>query len=244
MLAMALAEVGKITEAERVAKSSIAAPGSGTLPDVANYFLFARSLALAGHAELATKWADEGAAAASAVRGRALARISRPAAMKMRDAVYADVQRAERQGGAQLFTAAALPDRVFQEPPWPSVAGGRLLFWPEDQYSRLVRQVPTLTSFLGSSWQDHVGLVEAALRADHHDLAGAAARKATMVVAGDVDAFIAFLLRAGADPRDPAAMTANAAEVPENRAWAWPPRPRKPCWCGAGRRYSECCGVR
>ncbi|MBO0831530.1 MAG: hypothetical protein J2P29_06125, partial [Actinobacteria bacterium] len=46
------------------------------------------------------------------------------------------------------------------EPPaWPVVVGGRLGWWPEAEYVRIIRQVPELARVLGDPWRHHTSRV-------------------------------------------------------------------------------------
>jgi hypothetical protein len=102
---------------------------------------------------------------------------------------------------------------------------------------RLVRQVPVLREALGQSWQDHARLVESVLSDSTRRSRGEPGRQTVQVVAGDFEGFTSFVGFSGADPRDRAAMTAYGMEEPKAAVVTWPPKPRKPCWCGSGRRY-------
>lgn len=43
--------------------------------------------------------------------------------------------------------------------PWPALFGSCLLWWPEAEYQRIVRQVPDIRSVLGATWREHTVLV-------------------------------------------------------------------------------------
>lgn len=125
------------------------------------------------------------------------------------------------------------------------------LWWPQAQYVRLCRQLPEVTSVIGSPWRQHIAGVEAGLRdrarLDERDL---------RIVPADFDSFVAFLVAADVDPRTEAAMDRFAQPGRETLDWlaptwtptpadwaAWPPQPKDRCWCSSGRRYKKCCGA-
>lgn len=238
-LATVLAQAGEVAEAEAVAAESIAAVAAGPEAPIAfsQYMFVANGFAQAGLADLAMRWADKGMAAAAAVRGsRSLRFRAGQFAAAMREGVQARLKAAE-ESGPRDGGSPSLPD-----PPWPAVTNGRLLWWPEVQYGRLVRQVPALAEILGRAWPDHTRLVESVLREHTRWSPGEPVGQVIQPVAGDFDRFASFLLSKGADPRDRAAMTAYGL-ADQAASASWPPKPRKPCWCGSGRSYGQCCGI-
>jgi tetratricopeptide (TPR) repeat protein len=242
-LAVALAEAGEIAEAEAIARQSIDAEAGGLeSPNTCTQYMFmAKGFAMAGLRELATRWADEGLAAASAVRGSRSVRFrAGQMAATMREGIDAQLLRLEESGLSRSRTAN------LTDPPWPGVTDGRLLWWPQYPYGRLIRQAPVLGEFLGRSWPDHARLVESALRESVCSPPTGAIRSAGQtveLVAADFDNFTSFLQRQGADPRDRATLTAYAAQEAATPVVTWPPKPRKRCWCWSGRRYQDCCGA-
>jgi hypothetical protein len=238
-LAAALAQAGEVAQAEAVARESIAAEAGGHERAIAfsQYLLVARGFAQAGLRDLAMRWADDGVAAASTVRGsRSLRFRAEQIAARMRDGVVAQLRAAQQSGPGGGKTAS------FVGPPWPAVTNSRLLWWPEDHYGRLVRQVPVLRDVLGRSWPDHAWLVESALR-ESTRRPGEPVPQTAELAAGDFDDFTSFLQSNQADPRDRAAMTAYGLSEWAAPVVIWPPKSRKPCWCGSGRRYQDCCGA-
>jgi hypothetical protein len=124
-------------------------------------------------------------------------------------------------------------------PAWPTLVDGRLLWWPEAEYRRLVRQLPEAAAVLGSPWRGHTAQVQAALRAQPDQGASGLA-----LVAGEARRYAQFVEQLDAGPVDPATMTAFTAAAAEKSAPVpWPPKRRAPCWCGSGRRYHDCCGA-
>jgi hypothetical protein len=240
MLAISLAQAGDVSEAEKVARESIAAEAAGPQSKMAfSQFMFvAMGFVDAGLPDLALRWADEGVAAASEVRGsRSLKFRAAQIAASLREGVCVRLQAVQEFGQLRSTNAS------FSDPAWPAVAQGRLLWWPENQYGRLARQVPVLGEVLGRSWQDHTRVVESALRDSARWSPGEPTGQKVDLVAGDFDNFTSFLESRSADPRDRAAMTAYGLEESKTPVVAWPGKPRKPCWCGSGRRYQDCCGT-
>jgi hypothetical protein len=99
-----------------------------------------------------------------------------------------------------------------------------------------------LRDVLGRSWPDHAWLVESALR-ESTRRPGEPVPQTAELAAGDFDDFTSFLQSNQADPRDRAAMTAYGLGEWAAPVVIWPPKSRKPCWCGSGRRYQDCCGA-
>ena len=244
MLALALAGAGDVTSAESVTASNLESEPAGSVVALTQRMAVAQSFARAGHGALATRWADDAVAAAASGPGGAVVRqATRRLASSLREQVLEQVRRAKEAGGPVRARDAARAAATFEVPPWPAVVGGRLLWWPDDQYRRLIRQVPMLAERLGRTWPDHVMAVEAELAADVHRAPGTIGQAARTLVAGDLASFASFLDRENADPRDATAMTAYAIDpAGPQTVQTWPPKPRKPCWCGSGRRYRECCG--
>ena len=125
------------------------------------------------------------------------------------------------------------------------------LWWPLAEYARLCRQVPEVTSAIGSPWRQHIAGVEADLR-DRTRLG----ERDLRLVPADFDEFVAFLVAADVDPRTEAAMDRFAQPGSQTLDWfaptwartpadtaAWPPQPKDRCWCSSGRRYKNCCGA-
>jgi hypothetical protein len=158
-------------------------------------------------------------------------------ATHMRDGVVAQLRAAGQSGPGRGKTAS------FAGPPWPTMTKDRLLWWPEGHYGRLVRQVPVLREVVGRSWPDHTWLVESALRQGTRRQPGELVRQTAELATADFDNFTSFLQSNQADPRDRAAMTAYGLSESATPVVTWPPRPRKACWCGSGRRYQDCCGA-
>jgi SEC-C motif len=131
---------------------------------------------------------------------------------------------------------------VADSPPWPALVDGRMLWWPDPEYRRLVAQVPDVRYVIGATWQQHRAKVESALRAfrqlqpDH--------RVALSLVGAEFRDYVRFLELAGSDPRLPEPLTAFAGFAAEHQKQVrWPPRRLDRCWCGSGLRYSRCCGA-
>lgn len=137
------------------------------------------------------------------------------------------------------LTRAQAEDEV----PWPALVHGRLLWWPEPEYVRLIRQLPELRGVIGASWRDHTAKVQSSMVA-FPDTQPSGRGQDLALAAADFTQYVMFLERTGADPRLPAVLTAftshagSGYEAPAN----WPPTRRAPCWCGSGRRYVRCCG--
>jgi hypothetical protein len=143
------------------------------------------------------------------------------------------VRRSGAAGSENALVAASAP--------WPAVVDGRLLWWPDAEYQRLVTQVPDVRSVIGATWQQHRAKVESTLRAFRHLQPDH--RVALSLARAEFRAYVRFLQRAGSDPRRPEPLTAFTGFAAEHQEPVrWPPRGLDRCWCGSGRKYSRCCG--
>ena len=124
-------------------------------------------------------------------------------------------------------------------PPWPAVVDGRLLWWPDADYQRLVAQVPDVRYVLGNTWRQHTAKVESTLRAFRRLQPRSVA---VSLVRAEFTAYVRFLASAGSDPRLPEPLTAFTSLAAEHqKPGRWPPGRLDRCWCGSGIRYSRCC---
>jgi SEC-C motif len=124
-------------------------------------------------------------------------------------------------------------------PPFPARAGDAVLWWPDRQYQRLMRQLPELAPALGWPWPQHLATTENALRS-----ISASGHAGAWLMPADFGQFAGYLKQAGTDPRALETLWGYAAHaVASGTPAPWPPRPRRPCWCGSERRYSDCCGT-
>jgi hypothetical protein len=130
---------------------------------------------------------------------------------------------------------------VAESRPWPDPVDGRLLWWPDAEYQRLVAQVPDVRNVIGATWPQHRAKVESTLRAFRH--LHPDNRVVLSLARAEFGAYVRFLERAGADPRRPEPLTAfTGFSAEQQKPVRWPPRGLDRCWCGSGRKYSRCCG--
>jgi SEC-C motif len=249
-LAVALAEYGDPAEAESVAMEDAQAKP----PGVKTRISVARGLVRGGQYEQAQRMADDAISAASTWDKRGIYKtLEVERATTGREKVYQEVRQATGEGGTADpgHDLLSRPERRYDEPPWPAVIKGRLVWWPAAEYRRMVRQLPGLAVILGGPWAAHATSVEAALRS--------AAPGRIWLSAGDFGEFTRFVTEQAADPRAAATMTAYTAltfrPADDRRLGGasvasafrkparWPPRRRQPCWCGSGREYRECHGA-
>lgn len=252
-LARGLAEWGDPAEAESLAVEDAEAKP----PGVRTRILVARGLVRGGWYESAQRMADDAVSAATTCDKRGVFKtLEIERATTGREQVCQEVRQATQEGSLADLGHGFLsrPERLSGEPPWPAVTGGRLVWWPEAEYRRLIRQIPELAAILGSTWPAHTGRVEAALRS-----ATQVSPRRIWLAAADVGEFARFVTEQTADPRAAATMTAylpltfrqsgdrrlGGASVASavRRPARWPPRRRQLCWCGSGRPYNECHGA-
>jgi SEC-C motif len=267
-LATALAELGDPAEAESLAMEDAEADP----PGVTTRIFVARGLIRGGEYERAQRMANDAVSAARSCDKRGIFKtLEIDRATSGRELVYQEVRHATGEGdpasgspadGSPASGAPAgpgggvlsRPERQYDEPPWPAVINGRLLWWPPAEYRRVIHQVPGVAAILGSPWPDHAAVVETALRSATQVSPGR-----IWLAAGDFGEFTRFVTGQAADPRAAATMTAYTAltfrQAADRRIGGastasalrkpvrWPPRRRQPCWCGSGREYQQCHGA-
>jgi hypothetical protein len=213
---------------------------------------FVRAAAKAGYFDQALAWADAAWAAAMDNRvGSDWVMARGPKMLQMLEEELREQQRRNLADDAGTHAeehqvqpaSGASPESavVADSPPWPALADGRLLWWPEGEYERLVAQVPDLRILLGATWQQHKAKVEATLRA--FSCLQPDARVALSLVRAEFMAYGLFLELAGSDPRLPEPLTAFTSFAADHqKPRRWPPRRLDRCWCGSDLRYARCCG--
>ena len=243
------------------AVEALATPALGALQVRPSEDVIADAVALAlglvdgGQFELAARVADE--AAAAYIRWKA-----GPGGRGDRDGSLGNMAESARQfvqavhQDLQDLIAGQRADEPGMQPsmlsPWPALFRSCLLWWPDIEYRRIVRQVPDVRSVLGATWRDHTATVESAMLAlvptgPPSRLAGATAYS---LAAADFEFFCGYLRLTRADPRQATTMTGFTARViglAESRVRSmrqpipWPPAERARCWCGSNARYRRCC---
>jgi hypothetical protein len=239
-LAMALGETGDGAGAESMAESSISA---GSDQVIARIFV-ARSLVRGGDYERAQRLADDAVAAARAAQERGIIKkLAIRQAGKGREKVYEEVRLARQGSALDAPGVRAAAAHSLDEPAWPVVTNGTLLWWPETEYQRLIRDLPELGDVLGETWPAHTARVDKELQCATQ----VAARRVSLISA-EFTEFVNFITEENADPRAASTMTAyglnpsrySVTPWQHRKPVNWPPRRRQPCWCGSGRRYHDC----
>ncbi|MER6633277.1 SEC-C domain-containing protein [Streptomyces sp. NPDC000987] len=113
-----------------------------------------------------------------------------------------------------------------------------VLFWPPDEFARLLECWPAVVDAYGDDQADHLRQVERTLR-ELSDQGGTHLAVGRATVSGlEADA-----RETGGSPDMPAARSRYAAELARRgEATDWPPPRNGPCWCGSERKYKKCCG--
>lgn len=113
-----------------------------------------------------------------------------------------------------------------------------VLYWPPEEFARLVERHPALVDDYGAEHEEHRLLVERHLRR----LTIGASSVAVSI--GGLDDFQAFAAQRGDHAADASTRAAYAAHCGRlGRTAPWPPGRNDPCWCGSGRKYKRCCGA-
>ncbi|WP_309232085.1 SEC-C metal-binding domain-containing protein [Micromonospora tarensis] len=113
-----------------------------------------------------------------------------------------------------------------------------LLFWPREEFDRLLAEHPALAEVYGADWDAHRALLEKELVRQT-----AAGQSGLGVYRATVAGLNAFAGRRDGDPTDAGIRAAYAAEVlarPSARI-PWPPERNDVCWCGSGLKYKKDC---
>ncbi|MGC4861199.1 SEC-C metal-binding domain-containing protein [Micromonospora sp. DT41] len=108
-----------------------------------------------------------------------------------------------------------------------------LLFWPEAEFTALLKRWPALVDSYPKTWDEHRAQIERALT-EASGLGGADLG----VVAGTVEGLAAF---AGDDPVNEETLDGYADSLDEVSLTSWPPGRNDACWCGSGAKYKKCC---
>jgi tetratricopeptide (TPR) repeat protein len=107
-----------------------------------------------------------------------------------------------------------------------------LLFFPQDEFDRLLAEQPGLTDTYGPDWDTHRAHLETHLVAQE----GPALRASVAGLTG-------YARRNEGEPTDGPVRDRYARELAAQpgAAVAWPPERNAPCWCGSGLKYKKCC---
>jgi hypothetical protein len=96
-----------------------------------------------------------------------------------------------------------------------------LVFFPREEFARLLAARPAAAAELGADWDAHRALVE-------RELQDAAAEGKVL----DVEVATPALVAAIVDDTD---------ADPVGEPLVWPPGRNDPCWCSSGAKYKKCC---
>lgn len=156
------------------AVEALATPALSALQDrpsevvILNAVQLSMGLADGGQFELAARIADEATAACAQWKSGPGRRADRDGtlgksaelARKIVRAVPQDLQ--DLRDGRRVDEPGMQPSTL---PSWPALFASCLLWWPEAEYQRILRQVPDLRWVLGATWRDHTAKVESAMLA-------------------------------------------------------------------------------
>lgn len=240
-LAAALARARGTEEAEGPFRDT--APGQGPPGSIGARLEAARAFRQDGQREQARRWAGAPAEhAPHSALGHRLAKLAHERMRETSEATHGQARAGTWQGsgppGGQVPShrpgAGGAGPYLF-----PARAGDAVLWWPEAQYQRLMRQLPELAPALGWPWAQHLTNTENVLRS-----IGGAGQGTGWLMPADFGQFAGYLKQTATDPRAAEALRGYAAHaVVTGTPTPWPPRSRKPCWCGSDRRYQDCCGA-
>lgn len=114
-----------------------------------------------------------------------------------------------------------------------TAAGDELLFWPQAEFDRLIKEWPALGEAFGTTWDEHRAKLESALVRT--------AASGPKLLPGTVDGLVRAA-GADGDAADPKSRVAYARQLATRPAQiVWPPERNEACWCGSGLKYKKCC---
>lgn len=224
-------------------------PRLATDPDAVSYVT--EELEQAGRGELAEEWLT--AALNSMLEQRATATTHVPDDSHSRAAamVYRLAQQRHRLRGdlelphdeldnlADRLRSAAKGalDRLHEGGSYYD--GTAVLFWPREEFNRLLLRWPVLANTYGRDWDEHRSRLERSLAR----LAESGANRLG-ALAGSADGLADFAGEVD-DPTDEDVREDYTDDLLEHvEPVAWPPGRNEPCWCGSGRKYKKCCLLR
>jgi hypothetical protein len=111
------------------------------------------------------------------------------------------------------------------------------LFWPSNEFDRLLTDWPTLGEAYGQNWDEHRARLERELvrLAD-------TGRTGLAVLPGSVDGLAGDAARRGGEPTDSQIRADYAQDLAGQPGQIpWPPERNEACWCGSGKKYKKCC---
>jgi hypothetical protein len=249
-----LAKAGDEDAAQALATPALTAlqdrPGEVVIMDAV---ALALGLADGGQSELAARVADEATAAYArwkAGPGRRADRngtLGNMAGLARQTVLHAHQDLQELITGQRVDEPGMQPSMLL---PWPALFGSCLLWWPEAEYQRIVRQVPDVRLVLGATWREHTATVESAMLTlvPSGPVSRPGGATAYSLVAADFESFCGYLQLTGADPRRATTMTGYTARLIDlaesgvrRQPIPWPPAERSRCWCGSNACYGRCC---
>jgi hypothetical protein len=243
------------------AVEALVAPALSALQDRPSQVVIMEAVALAlgladgGQFELAARVADEATAACARWNAGPGRRADRNGTLGNMADLARQTVLAAHQDLQDLITGQRVDEPGMQPSllaPWPALSGSCLLWWPQAEYQRIVRQLPDVRSALGATWRDHTATVESAMLAlvPTEPVSRLGGATAYSLVAAGFEYFCGYLRRTCADPRLATTMTGFTARLiglAESGTGAirqpvpWPPPERSRCWCGSNARYGRCC---
>jgi hypothetical protein len=251
-----LARAGHQDAVEALATPTLRAlqdrPSQVAIMDAARLAL---NLADGGQFELAARVADEASATYARWKAGPWRRADRNGALGNMVELARQTVVAVHQDLQDLVTGQRANEPGMQPSslqPWPALFGSCLLWWPEAEYQRIVRQVPDARSVLGATWRDHTVTVESAMLAlvPAGPVPSQGGATAHSLAAAEFEYFCGYLRLTGADPRLATTMTGFTARLiglaeigarGVRQPVPWPPAERSQCWCGSTARYERCC---
>ncbi len=113
-----------------------------------------------------------------------------------------------------------------------------MLYWPAEEFARLLERWPEMAQDYGSAHAEHRSTVERRLRELSEESANVS------IGVGNIEEYLEFATGRGDSGAESSTRAGYAAHLGFlGRGAPWPPGRNDRCWCGSGLKYKKCCGA-
>ncbi|MEU4694236.1 SEC-C domain-containing protein [Actinoplanes sp. NPDC023714] len=115
--------------------------------------------------------------------------------------------------------------------------GQGVMYWPHDEFDRVLLRWPAFADVYGHTWDDHRADLEKALTVWTES-----GQSGFRMHAGEADGLAEYVNRHGGDPMNADVRAGYARQLEDHGPGAaWPPGRNDACWCGSASKYKKCC---
>lgn len=201
------------------------------------------ALEMHGHPEEALRWFDAGLTRSERETPGEPDQLCLNGHFRVRRALglpydrYDELAEAHR---SEYLEEIADEERLLDAPGGAQPARLAVLYWPPEEFARLVERWPAITDDYGEDHHEHRAIVERHLRQvsqDHHP--------GVFVAAGSFDDYLVWAQDRGEQAHAASIRASYAAHLGhlDETVTPWPPGRNDRCWCGSGSKYKKCCGA-